>query len=663
MLKNKLILPPLFGDGMIIQHGVNFPIHGTALPHSEVTVTFSGESCQTKADENGKWHITLTPVQAGGPFMMEITAEDDIIKLKDIYAGDVWLCAGQSNMEMPMQRLSDDFPEEWELPDFPVIRQFSVPQTWNFSEPQEQIHGENWVTASKETLGVFSGTAWFFAKNLNEKYNIPIGLVNTAWGGTPIESWMSKEALKDYPAKIKLGGQYADSALRKTITEKNETEIQQWETSVKNQDLGLTEEWHKPQIDISEWNDIDLPGDFAQGDQHEELTDFCGVIWLAREFDINNLALKGRGMLFSKGIGLGFNTFRKRPEGRGIKPSPRIKDDFIPTDVWMGTIADSDYTYLNGLEIGNITYRYPPRKYKIPPNLIHEGKNRIVIRVTCNRGDGGITKEKPFRLFSENNILSLAGKWKYRIGAKESRRRPDEFFFQWQPMGTFNAMIAPILKYPFKGVIWYQGESNEKNSDEYANLFRSMIQDWREKAGTKDLPFLFVQLPIFGNPSENNEANSWAFVREAQYSALSLPFTGMAAALDTGEWNELHPFNKKEIARRLFLAFERLVNKQDNTSPGPVFRNIERNENQLLLTFDNCGKGLAADSTPYLTIITDGDVFRLPAEIVPPNKLSIDISTVKNPQKVLYAWASNPKDRQLFNQDGLPMIPFRVVLM
>jgi len=605
-------LSPLVSDGMVIQRETSYPLWS----REKVTVTFLGKTYEAR-QKDGKWLVTLDPVPAGGPFTMDIVSHEGSVTIKDIYCGDVWMCAGQSNMEMQMHRLRDDFSEEWRIEDFPLIREFKVPQEWDFSAPRGELSGGKWLVPSNQNLHEFSAVAWFFAKKMYEKHRIPIGLVNTAWGGTPVETWMSKDALASFPDKIAEGEKYADDAMRSKIAQETTAAIQEWETSLRNKDLGLAERWEKPQTDISGWNDITLPGDFARAG----LEKFCGVIWLAKDFDV----------------------------------SANIVDKEVK--VWLGTIVDADTVYINGVEIGNTTYRYPPRKY-VPSGLLKQGKNRIVIRVTCNNGEGEITSGKPFKIFSDNETAELSGTWKYKVGAAAGVR-PAEFFFQRQPMGNYNAMIAPALKYPFKGVIWYQGESNDSYPYDYARLFSLMIEDWREKYGGT-LPFLFVQLPIWKAPTDNDENSSWALLREAQAKTLSLPATGMAAALELGEWNDLHPINKKGVGERLFLAAEKTLFNENNTSPGPMLRSFERRGGKLFIYFDNCGAGLAANGKPYVGVIDGGATVRLQAEIEGADAVCVDISTVKNPQKVLYAWADNPRDRQLFNSDGLPAVPFRI---
>jgi sialate O-acetylesterase len=656
-MKN-LILSPVISDGMVIQRDSPFPIRSG----KKITVSFLGKTYKS-VSKNEKWLVTLDPVKAGGPFKMEIASEDSSFEIQDIYSGDIWLCSGQSNMEMQMSRLRDDFAEEWELADhkeqkscFPLIRQFKAPQEWDFSGPREDYTGGSWLIPSKDTLHEFAATPWFFARNLYEKYKVPIGLIITPWGGTPVESWMSADALSGYTEKIAEGKQYADPLKREEITGKNTIAINEWEINLAHEDTGTAKQWEKTETDISAWNDITLPGNFYESSQNDpELNKFCGVIWLCKEFEAGeNFACKN-------------------------------------AKVWLGTIIDSDRVYINGTEIGNTGYRYPPRKY-VPKELIKQGKNRIVIRVVCNSGEGGITADKPFRVFTDNESAELSGTWKYKIGAKV-KERPEEFFYQRLPTGNYNAMIAPILKYPLKGVIWYQGESNESAPYEYEKLFISMINDWRKKSGNNELPFLFVQLPIFGALSDNNEKHRWAVIREAQKNALSLPATGMAAALEFGEWNDIHPINKRDVAYRLFLAAEKTVFGVNNTSPGPMTVKYEIKNKKLEIYFDNCGEGLITEenlprtrtanfqfdvsftnqherkqqskredsqSNPFVSIIGDEGQFRLPVTISGKDCVIIDMSTVKNPQRILYAWADNPRDRQLFNSEGLPVIPFRI---
>ena len=629
----QLTITPLISSSMVIQQGIPVPVSGKSAPGAEITVTFKGKAYRTSADSGGAWRILLDSHDPGGPYAMEIACahgpvnETEKITLSDIYAGDVWICSGQSNMELPMERLRDNYPEEWQPPVNSLVRQFKVPQETEFSGPRQELSGGCWTAASVDTLHEFSGTAWFFAQALFEKRRTPIGLVNASWGGTPAEAWMSREALENFPEKITQGNQYADPAFRDSVVRASEAAVQAWDNSLLAADAGAGA-WYKPETNVSQWEAICLPGNFAEAG----LAGFCGIIWLRREFEAAEEFTRGESSL------------------------------------WLGTIVDADTVYVNGVEVGSTTYRYPPRKYRIPAGLLNAGTNQIVIRVICNNGEGGITRDKDFRFFRGDNRIELEGTWKYRVGARASTR-PGEFFLHRQPMCLYNAMIAPILGFPCKGILWYQGESNEGSPHEYAALFAALINDWRRQAlrlqqkprlqeQPTALPFLFVQLPIFGEPEDNDESNSWAILREAQRSALSLPATGMAAGLELGEWNDIHPLNKKGIGYRLALAAGQTVYHARNTAPGPLVRGIEWRGNTLAIAFNNCGEGLIAEGTPYVTVAAEEGTFRLPAVIEGPDSIMVDVPA--GPRTILYAWASNPRDRQLYNAEGLPVIPFRL---
>ncbi|MDR3276041.1 MAG: hypothetical protein LBT11_02330 [Treponema sp.] len=645
-----------FGDGMVIQQGMKVPVWGKAAPGAAISLSFLGKVYDGRADASGQWELCLEPAPSGGPWVMEIRADGtaaawggETLILRDLYGGDVWLCAGQSNMELPLERLRDQYPGEWKPPVNSLIRQFRIPPSWDFSSPRAGIDragtGQaHWTAATTESLADFSGTAWFFAKALYKRQGVPIGLLHAALGGAPVEAFMSREALESYPGKIAQGELYADIHVREATIRANEQAQQDWDEQSLRTDPGLAPgaEWFRPDTDEAAWGQISLPGPFAG------LEGFCGVVWLRRRF-----------------------TAPRTMAGK-------------PVRLWLGTIIDADTAYINGVEVGGTTYRYPPRKYAVPADasggLLREGENQLTLRVVCKTGGGGLTPDKPFRIFSAGGSIELAGTWRCRTGPR-LETCPPGFFIQWQPMGLFNGMIAPALRNAIRGVLWYQGESNEWQAGEYAPLFQAMIRCWRDRAPA--LPFLFVQLPLFGPPEDNTETSRWAVVREAQAATLALPGTGMAAALDTGEWNDLHPLNKRAVGERLALAAEKLVYGITNTSPGPMLRDISRQGNTLILSFDYCGRGLVLRSpvsapgagipaaapeagalitAPYITVAAgDGTREPRPALIRNGNCLAVDASGMTGPFKLLYAWADNPLDRFFYNDEGLPMLPFRAL--
>ncbi len=622
---------------MILQHGEPLLVWGGYRPRAELVVSFMGASYGATADEAGNWAVEMASAPPGGPFTMTIAGLDgaDRRVIEDVYLGDLWLCSGQSNMELSMRRLKDDYPDEFALPSFPCIRQFTMSYTWDFSKPRETVPAGRWAKASAESLADFSGTGWFFARYWQDSRSIPVGLVLAAAGGAPIESFMSKDALRDFPQKIARGERFADPAFLAESVRKGDEAVRGWDDAVSRADLGIALGWFMPGTDDSLWKEISLPGRF---DSLGELSGFCGSLWLRRTFYL--------------------------PEGMSGKD----------LKLWMGTIVDSDTAYINGEAVGSTGYCYPPRKYLIPSRLLKAGVNQITLRVVCNGGEGGVTYGKPFAIFAgadpkEGLPIRLSGLWRYKVGTKVSLR-PRDLFIQWEPMGLFNGMIAPLVRLAIRGVLWYQGETDAGRHDEYARLFPAMIRDWREKFRRGDLPFLFVQLPLFGPPEDNREASSWAQLRDVQRRALAIPATGMAAALDLGEWNDLHPVNKRDIGFRLAIAAESVLRRKDLDSPGPLLSAAERRGDSLTLRFLNCGTGLEARGSPpaedgearaYVSVVNGkGEPIRVPARIGRPDRLEVDLAGIEDPRRVLYAWADNPVDRQLYNHGGLPAIPFRI---
>jgi sialate O-acetylesterase len=440
---------------------------------------------------------------------------------------------------------------------------------------------------------------------------------------------MSAGALKEFPQETERGRRFADPDYRQTVLEKNLIRVNAWYDAVEREDPGLREKWYLDETNDSDWKELSLPGSFANGGADGSIPeDFRGVIW------------------FRKSVHLSAAF-----DGKEAK-------------IWLGTIVDADTVYINGREIGNTTYRYPPRKYNLPEGLLKQGENHICIRVLCCRDGGQITPGKPFRIFNDQEAVELAGSWKYKTSLCTSSC-PEAFFIQREPTGLYNAMIAPVIRHPVKGIIWYQGETNadtDEHAKDYAAHFTALIRDWREQSGHGNIPFLFVQLPLFGKPEENTEKSRWAAIREAQAAALSLPATGMATAMDLGEWNDLHPSNKKGVGSRLALAAMAAAYGETNSAPGPLLRGLCREGDNVILSFDNCGAGLEARNAVYVTVCAGKNSFRLQAVIRGKDRLVVNVAGVQNPEKILYAWADNPADRWLYNSGGLPAAPFRALL-
>ncbi len=328
----------------------------------------------------------------------------------------------------------------------------------------------------------------------------------------------------------------------------------------------------------------------------------------------------------------------------------------------LGRIVDADSVFINGNFIGNTTYLYPRRRYDIPLNILKEGENTIVIRVVNSIGRGGFVFDKPYEIETENDTIDLKGEWKFKVG-DIMPSLAEQTFIRWKPLGLYNAMIAPILNYTIKGAIWYQGESNADRPWDYKELFTTMIRDWRAKWNEGDFPFLFVQLPNFMEAESQPSENTWSLLREAQLQSLSVPNTGMAVTIDIGEWNDIHPVNKKDVGKRLFLAAEKVAyGDNDVVYSGPIYKSMQIEDDKIVLTFSNIGSGLivkgGGDLKEFAIAGTNKKFVWAKAKI-DNNKIIVWSDEISNPVAVRYAWAINPAQANLYNKEGLPASPFR----
>jgi sialate O-acetylesterase len=521
----QLRLPKLISDGMVLQRDADIKLWGWAAPGERISLRFVDSSYAAVADSSGAWEVMLPKLHAGGPYAMTLVS-GDTVTIKDILIGDVWMCSGQSNMELPMRRVSPIYESEIANSTNDYIRYFAVPQTYDFNRPHKDFQSGEWKSANPHTILGWSAVAYFFATELYKKYQVPIGLINASLGGSPVEAWMSEEALKAFPNHYEEAVRFRDSALIRQIEDQDRKRIHAWYSLLQQKDEGYknpNKPWLAPDLDDSGWATMKIPGYWAD----TKLGPVNGVVWFRKEINIPAGIVGQKGKLI------------------------------------LGRIVDADSVFVNGALVGTTSYQYPPRRYDLPPNVLKAGKNVIVVRLISNSGNGGFVLDKPYELQVGDKKIDLKGDWKYRLGAA-MKPLADETFIRWKPLGLYNAMIAPLLDDRIKGVVWYQGESNADRPLEYRELFPALIRDWRSDWHEGDFPFLFVQLPNFmearAQPSESN----WALLREAQLKTLSLPNTAMAVTIDIGEWNDIHPLDKKDVGKRLALAAEKVAYGNEN---------------------------------------------------------------------------------------------------
>lgn len=618
-----VLLPKLISDGMVLQRDAKVNVWGWADPNEKVTVSIDGKMYSTKADASGNWLLKLKKHKAGGPYTMLIEGKNKI-EINNVVFGDVWLCSGQSNMELPMRRVKPLYEAEMAEASNPMIRCFAVPQKYNFKAPQENYQGNpSWKEVNAETVLSYSAVAYFFATEINHVKKVPVGLINASLGGSPVQAWMSEDALRAFPAHLEEGYRWRNDQL---ITDTETFERQranEWYQLSTHNDIGQVGNFKNPDTDDSQWTDFKVPGYWSKSGKAEN-----GVFWFRREIQIS--------------------------------ASEAGKPAFLN----MGRIVDADSVFVNGHFVGNVTYQYPPRWYNVPADVLVEGRNVLVVRVVNNSGSGGFVPDKPYVLALPNRNISLEGTWKMKKGC-EMPPLPGETFVRWKPMGLFNGMIAPMLNFNIKGAIWYQGESNTSNPAEYAKMFPAMIRNWRSQFRQGDFPFLFVQLANFMEAKTQPVESNWAETREAQEAALALKNTAMAVTIDIGEWNDIHPLNKKDVGVRLALAARKVAYGESKIqSAGPVFKSLKVKGNKLIISFKNAEAGLKSDGEELHEFAVAGAdaKFVWAKARIEGNKVIVSALQVQNPVYVRYAWADNPHRANLRNTEGLPAAPFRATI-
>ncbi len=617
----QIKLPRLVRDSMILQRDTKINIWGWAAKNENINIKFNSKSYKTTTGSDGKWLIQLPPMKAGGPYTMDIAGSNKIV-LKEILIGDVWICSGQSNMVHQMNIHDVTYAKDIAEANNPQIRHFWIPTLTNLQGPQDDLPTGYWKSAIGDEVRPFSAVAYFFARKLYEKYHVPIGLINASVGGTPIEAWTSEEGLKDF------------SAMQATIQKNKDTAYingmnrAAFSTATRPQpnDLGMLSE--KKWFDVSYmpkgWKTINIPGYW----EDQGLKDLNGVVWYRKEIDIP-ASMTGK-----------------------------------PAKVFLGRIVDADALYINSKQIGVTTYQYPQRRYSVAPDVLKAGKNIFVIRVTNTAGKGGFVPDKPYCIFAGNDTIDLKGYWQYKVGEvyKPQTGGGGGISAQNQPAALYNAMIAPLINYSAKGFLWYQGEANTNRAEEYAKLQPAQIIDWRNKWKQGNLPFLYVQLPGFMDynylPSESN----WAALRESQLKSLSVPNSAMVVAIDLGEWNDIHPDNKKTVGERLALAAEKIAYGESIIYSGPVYESSTVEGNKVTITFSNVGSGLTTNDGEELSefaIAGSDKKFVWAKAKIEGDKIIVWNDNVPNPMYIRYAWADDPVNPNLYNKERLPASPFR----
>lgn len=618
-------LPALVCSHMVLQRGKPIKIWGYADPSEEITISFNKKMVKIQAGADGKWQTDLRAMKAGGPYQLILHGKNSIM-LDDILIGDVWVCSGQSNMEFALNDALNS-KEEIAKANYPNIRFFSVEKKISL-KPLEETKG-NWSVCTPQTVAYFSAVGYFFARDLREKVDVPIGLISASWGGTVAESWISAEGLT-FGEKAKQTASFDTLNYNKQHRKQNE----EWINRFENADAGFKDGkylWAANDLDIKDFKPVEMPKIWGFTG-FPDLANLNGVVWFRKEVNLSAADLKDEKLTLS-----------------------------------LGVIQNSDHVFVNGVEVGFTPDVWKFRAYQIPASAFKAGKNSIVVRISNYGGDGGFrAKPEEFFLKTSAKTLSLVGTWLYKVGYKlsQSNRPEKEFGPNTAPSVLFNTMINPLLNTAIKGVIWYQGESNTGRGFQYRDLFTRLITDWRTQFKQDDFPFLWVQLAGYNKQLKQPELrSSWAEVREAQDMALSLKNTAMVTAIDLGDSANIHPKNKQEVGRRLALAAEEKVYGLPVLGTGPRFQSAQVQDASFIVHFSSVGTGLKINNKFTLSgfqIAGADHVFHwAKAELVNKSTIKVSVKEVLHPESVRYAWEDNPVDANLINSENLPAFPFR----
>ena len=631
----KVQMCPLFTDNMVLQQKTDAPVWGTAEPGSEVSVFTSWNKMvySDTADADGKWMVKVRTPKAGGPYFMRVLEKgNEPLTIENILIGEVWLCSGQSNMEMPVKGWGKVMNYEQELKDaakYPKIRLLEVQRNVSpVPEDDFTADADGWMVCSPQTLEEFSATAYFFGREIHLRKNVPIGLINTSWGGTIIEAWMSSDALqgvKDLEQEAAWVGTWPASKEQRRY--ESTAGVEDWNNMASafdkaycNLDKDFATHWQ----DVSDWDMMKVPGPIE-----DVYPGHDGHVLIRRDVEIP-AAWEGK-----------------------------------PLKMHIQSIDDMDHTYFNGVLVAKGNGWNIERVYDIPAELVKAGKTIVGIRIIDAGSGGGVQgKDDSFYLEGpDGQKLNLSGEWKARKAADYSvlPSKPVNMYDDpnWSTV-LYNAMIDPLVPYAVKGVIWYQGCSNAERGYQYRDLMTLMIEDWR-KAWGYEFPFYITQISSWMAHQTDPEESSWAELREAQDIASKVTANaGLAVTIDIGDALDIHPKNKQEVGRRLALQALNKTYGVPVECSGPVYDGHEVSGNVIRIHFSSVGKGLVAKDGKlegFTVAGADRKFYWAEARIVG-DCVEVTCKDVDKPLAVRYAWANNPVGN-LFNAAGLPAGPFR----
>ncbi len=617
-------LPQVLSSNMVLQRNQDIRIWGWADKGEKISVSFANVVRKTKADKNGNWMVSFPAMKEGGPYSMVINGKNKI-ELDNILMGDVWICSGQSNMEFQVQQ-GNNAKEEIMKANYPGIRLLDIPHNLQMFTVND-VPATSWQLCTSENIPTFSAVGYFFGRDIHLDTGVPIGLISTNWGGTNVEAWTSKDYITRVPEFTHSLDDVSNLTME-NLKKQQDAMIQKLlaEFHITPADRNKPVDWSGETVDMSLWKTMKVPGLW----ESQGMPGIDGTVWFRREFDLPASVAQKGAMLN------------------------------------LGKIDDSDYTWVNGVQVGESINKYDvPRHYQLSPSVLKPGKNVIAVKVIDTGGGGGFySPAADISITSGDFSLNLAGTWNYILTGEGLKYSSNPMGPNEKPSTLYNGMIYPLLNLKVKGAIWYQGEANADRAYQYRTLFPLMIRCWRDKFDEPDMPFIFVQLANFMAAKPEPGESTWAELREAQTMTLdSLKNTGMAVIIDIGAADNIHPKDKQDVGYRLAQNALKIAYQKDVVSMGPLFSSAEFKDGKALVSFTNEGSGLMIkDKYGYLkgfALAGPDKIFHWAIARVQDGKVVVSSNDVKNPVAVRYAWADNPDDANLYNKEGLPASPFR----
>ena len=622
----SLKLPRFFADGMVLQRDAKIPVWGKGLAGSQVIVTLNGKTVKTKVLPDGTWKVYLPKMKAGGPYTLTVTQKTSLsnvterldTKVNNVLIGDVFLCSGQSNMELPIRRCMDVVSDMVKDYSNDQIRYLKFPHQFNYVRPNDDVQCLPWQNITPQNCAEVSGICYFMARALQAEYGVPIGIINSAVGGTQVQAWMPHDVLAQFPGYDKelAKPKYHQENWVDSVRRAENRAGFEWERQMMAADT-VVNKWRAEGYDFSQWQTVDM---FSNWSNHKN-----GSYWFHTSIDLPaDLA--------------------------GQKAVLRF-----------GAMKDADTIFVNGQYVGNTTYEYPPRVYTVKEGILRAGKNDIVVHLMSQSGMGNFTKGKLYQLEVGEKVFTIAPQLQMAVGSIMPRK-PASTYFVDTPTGLYNAMIAPLQDFPVKGMLWYQGESNLGNTSIYADCLEAMVAAWR-KQFKKDFPVVIMQLPGYMSKHEKPVETSWTQIREQQYrTAQRIKGATLAPTFDTGEYNDIHPQDKRTAGDRAAWQMMKVAygEKSPRTDvPKPVSAQIEGGA--AVITFAETGSGLMVkgDRLKDFAIRVNGKYQWAEARIVGSNQVAVTLPESMVATTVRYGWDDYPQP-SLYNQEGMPVPQFQI---